>query len=531
MDGFVAPRVGSGPRLRALGRRTLLGAGDERLLAQMRGRDAAASRSAFEALYDRHHAGVLAFCRHMLGSAEDAEDAVQHTFSCAYRALLRDDREIALRAWLYTIARNRCLSQLAARRDQVALDDVEGLLPATHGLVAEVEQRSDLRELLVDMQRLPVDQRAALVLAELEAHSHKEIAEILGVAPAKVKALVFQARESLMIRRQARQADCTQIREQMSVLRGGALRRRELRRHVELCPACEAFEREVQRQRAGMALLLPVVPTFALKNSTLASAFAATTAGTAAGIGSIATGGVLGGIAIGTKTIGTKVLAVLAVAGGAGGGGYVAVTEVENAPRAPAKQQRAAGSAAAAPTPPPAAPAAAVPVGLKEGRMAAPTSDEAAARRAEGRRRAGGPVAARAAARARERARQARGRRAAGSERAERRGGRAGAPGSARAQARRAGAAPPRAAAPARSRAQARREAARSERRAARAGREAAVAGRQDAARRAAARARRDAVKAGRAGAGATGAARGRAAQGARSGERAPAAATAPASP
>ncbi|MBW3652744.1 MAG: RNA polymerase sigma factor, partial [Actinobacteria bacterium] len=224
MDGLVAPA--SRPRL-VLPRRRLQAAGDDRLVAQIRCGDGPASRNAFEVLYDRHHRGVLAFCRHMLGSPEEAEDAVQHTFSAAYRALLRDDRKIALRAWLYAIARNRCLSMLAARREQVALDHVDGVLPATTGLAQEVEQRDDLRELLADVQRLPEDQRAALVLAELEALSHKEIADILGVPPSKVKALVFQARESLMIRRQARDTSCGEIREQLSVLRGGALRRRD----------------------------------------------------------------------------------------------------------------------------------------------------------------------------------------------------------------------------------------------------------------------------------------------------------------
>jgi RNA polymerase sigma factor (sigma-70 family) len=272
----------------------------------------------------------------MLGSPEEAEDAVQHTFSSAYRALLRDDRAIALRAWLYAIARNRCLSMLAARREQVALDDVEATLPSTTGLALEVEQRSDLRALLADMQRLPDDQRAALVLAELEAHSHKEIASILGVAPAKVKALVFQARETLMTLRQARDTSCVEIREQLATLHGGGLRRRELRRHVESCAGCRMFRSEVLRQRAGMALLIPVAPTLALKHSALAAAFATTTSA-AAGIGAIAGGGaVAGGLTLGTNTIGLKALAVLAVAAGAGGGGYAAVDKVADRRQAPA---------------------------------------------------------------------------------------------------------------------------------------------------------------------------------------------------
>ena len=58
-------------------------ASDERLVELLRG----GSEAAFEALFDRHHRGVLGFCRHMLGSVEEAEDAVQHTFLAAYREL------------------------------------------------------------------------------------------------------------------------------------------------------------------------------------------------------------------------------------------------------------------------------------------------------------------------------------------------------------------------------------------------------------------------------------------------------------
>ena len=62
---------------------------------------------------------ILGFCRHMLGSAEEAEDAVQHTFAAAYRDLARaDEREIVLKPWLFAIARNRCISIFRARREQ-----------------------------------------------------------------------------------------------------------------------------------------------------------------------------------------------------------------------------------------------------------------------------------------------------------------------------------------------------------------------------------------------------------------------------
>jgi RNA polymerase sigma factor (sigma-70 family) len=78
---------------------------------------------AFELVFDRYHRGLLAFCRHMVGTTEEAEDVLQHTFMAAYRALRTSDRPIRLKAWLYTIARNRCLSVLRARRERVALSE------------------------------------------------------------------------------------------------------------------------------------------------------------------------------------------------------------------------------------------------------------------------------------------------------------------------------------------------------------------------------------------------------------------------
>src|SRR3954466_11804338 len=58
---------------------------DEGLVERARG----GSEAAFEAIFDRHHRGILAFCRHMLGTVDEAEDAVQQTFLAAYRQLAR----------------------------------------------------------------------------------------------------------------------------------------------------------------------------------------------------------------------------------------------------------------------------------------------------------------------------------------------------------------------------------------------------------------------------------------------------------
>ena len=307
---------------------------------------------AFEEIYDRYHRGLLGFCRHMLGSREEAEDALQQVFVSAHRHLYEGSAKVNLKPWLYTIARNRCLSMLRARRETLALEDVRE--PCSDGLALadEVELGEDLREMLGDLARLPVTQRAALVLAELGDLSHQEIAATLDVRTDKVRALIFQAREALAGWRQARAVSCSEIREQLATLHGSALRRAPIRRHLALCPVCAAFEGEVKRQRAAFSLLLPVIPGVALKHSVLTAALAAGHGAAAAGAGGAVTAGAAA-TGAGASGLTAKALVVTALAVGAGGGGAVAVRELDR-PR-PVERK-----AATPPARPPVAAAAAV---------------------------------------------------------------------------------------------------------------------------------------------------------------------------
>ena len=220
-------------------------ASDARLVAAARRGD----ERAFEVLYDRHHAAVLSFCRHLTGRREDAEDAVQHTFLAAYRELTRAGAALELKPWLFTVARNRCLSLLRSRRvrEVGAGGLADGDRARLAGLTEEVERREELRALVSDLGRLPEPQRAALVMSELDALTHAQIADVLGVQPSKVRSLVFQARSSLLSTREARDTSCGEIRVQLSALRGSSLRRRTLRRHVRECAGCRDFETAIRR--------------------------------------------------------------------------------------------------------------------------------------------------------------------------------------------------------------------------------------------------------------------------------------------
>jgi RNA polymerase sigma factor (sigma-70 family) len=222
--------------------RALALASDASLVALVRDGEVAA----FESIYDRYHRGILSFCRHLLGDPEEAADVLQHTFLSAYSAIISSDKAILLRAWLYTIARNRCYSVLRGRREEPS---AEIAAPATEGLTTHVLRREDLRQLLADMRRLPEDQRTALVLAGLGTLSHQQVAETIGVPANKVKALVFQARESLQAAQAARETDCSEIREQLTTVRGAALRRGNLRRHLQDCPACREFSDQLVDRR------------------------------------------------------------------------------------------------------------------------------------------------------------------------------------------------------------------------------------------------------------------------------------------
>jgi RNA polymerase sigma factor (sigma-70 family) len=311
----VSDAVHPSPRRSASPSRRLLRlVGDERLVQQIR----QGSEAAFEVAFERHAGALLGFCRHMLGSAEDAEEAVQHTFAAAYGDLQRDPtRQISLRPWLFAIARNRCVSILRGRTEHVG--EVEE--STSVGLAEQVEQRAELRELLADVRELPLEQRAALLLAELGDLSHAQIADVLDCEAPRVRALVHRARASLIARREAREVPCDEIREQLANLRGGSLRRLELRFHLRDCAGCRQFREQLKRQRQMLAAALPVAPTAGLKTSVLAAVGigGGSAGGAAAGLGAGSLSGLLGGAGA------TKLAVIGALAGGGVAGGAAVV--------------------------------------------------------------------------------------------------------------------------------------------------------------------------------------------------------------
>jgi RNA polymerase sigma factor (sigma-70 family) len=307
---------------------------DERLVVLMRRGDG----GAFESLYDRHVVELLSFCFFMLGSREDAEDAVQSTFASAHRALLRDDRSIDVRPWLYAIARNMCIGILRKRRPQ----EVELVARiAGEDVLAKVERRESVRQLLSGMLELPEHHRTALVLAELHGQSQREIGQLLGVPPSTVKSYIFQARATLTSERAARETDCREIREELVAARGAALLRGRLRRHLRSCAGCRAYAHDVSHRRRELGALLPLLPTLALKRRVLDA-----TAGQATGAG-VCVGGAGAGVTLsgaiefggaGAKTLLAKVLIAATGLGAGASAGTLVLGVASSQPVGPRAQ-------------------------------------------------------------------------------------------------------------------------------------------------------------------------------------------------
>ncbi|MDI6857286.1 MAG: sigma-70 family RNA polymerase sigma factor [Dehalococcoidia bacterium] len=161
--------------------------------------------SAFNALVEMYQGQVYNLCLRMLASAEAAEDAAQDTFLSAYRSIGRY-RGPVFRAWLLRIAVNACTDELRRRRrrPQVSLDAAtpEGSaaleLPDSSDLPEERALRSEtLRDLQAALMRLPIDQRAAIVLCDVQGFSYEEISASLGVSLGTVKSRISRGRSRL----------------------------------------------------------------------------------------------------------------------------------------------------------------------------------------------------------------------------------------------------------------------------------------------------------------------------------------------
>lgn len=176
-----------------------------------------------EARLEQHRVELTGYCYRMLGSAFEAEDAVQETLVRAWRAFDKFEGRSALRSWLYRIATNVCLDMLGGSQRRArpmdlaspvsagaplpdALPEATWLSPVPDGRV--VPERADPADLAVAretirlafvaaLQHLAPRQRAVLILREVLAWKASEVAELLGTTVASVNSALQRARAAL----------------------------------------------------------------------------------------------------------------------------------------------------------------------------------------------------------------------------------------------------------------------------------------------------------------------------------------------
>jgi RNA polymerase sigma-70 factor (ECF subfamily) len=179
-----------------------------------------------ESQLEQHRAELTAYAYRMLGSAFEAEDAVQETLLRAWRNMERFEGRSSLRTWLYRIATNVCLDMLGGSQRRARpmdlgparsadsplgapLPEVTWIEPIPEGSVAPVggdpgelaELRESVRLALISaLQLLPPKQRAVLILREVLRWKAREVAELLDTSVQSVNSALQRARAALAVR-------------------------------------------------------------------------------------------------------------------------------------------------------------------------------------------------------------------------------------------------------------------------------------------------------------------------------------------
>jgi RNA polymerase sigma-70 factor (TIGR02960 family) len=189
--------------------------------AELLQRARAGDRDAFAALVESHRGELQLHCYRMLGSLQDAEDALQETLLAAWVGLEGFEGRSSIRTWLYRIATNRCLNQLRSRRPLTAdplpvpapeptrLGEVlwlqpypdallEGLPDQAPGPEARYESREAISLAFVTaVQLLPPNQRAVLLMRDVLGYRASETAELLGLTEDAVTSALKRARATI----------------------------------------------------------------------------------------------------------------------------------------------------------------------------------------------------------------------------------------------------------------------------------------------------------------------------------------------
>jgi len=232
---------------------------------------------------------VYSFSMKVCGHREDAEDTMQEVLSRSLRHLARIEDPQALAVWLYTVTRNRCWrmrrKSASAPKHLMSLDELmpdeaelgrllQDAAPGPEGNLIHAERHHLLHQAVL---RIPVQLRLVLVLHDMEELTTEQVAQILGLRPGTVRVRLHRARLSVRkemsrildgtpeqtgrsaptgkrpngsrFSRPQRPADCRELFSNLSEYLDGRVEPRtceQMRSHIQACPACVAFLRDLR---------------------------------------------------------------------------------------------------------------------------------------------------------------------------------------------------------------------------------------------------------------------------------------------
>ncbi|GAB4056397.1 RNA polymerase sigma factor SigM [Catellatospora paridis] len=176
---------------------------DEELLAA----HAAGEPDAFGVLFRRHRDRLWAVALRTTNDREDAADALQEAMLSAHRAAARFRGEAAVTTWLHRIVVNACVDRLRRRQahltvplpGQAGADDDDRHAPSRNEPAAPSTDHDTAMVVRAALAELPYDQRAALVLVDLQGYSVAEVAQLMGVAEGTIKSRCSRGRSRLAV--------------------------------------------------------------------------------------------------------------------------------------------------------------------------------------------------------------------------------------------------------------------------------------------------------------------------------------------
>ncbi|MBL8915924.1 MAG: sigma-70 family RNA polymerase sigma factor [Archangium sp.] len=257
---------------------------DEQLLAAARAGDG----RAMEQLLARHEPSVYRFGLRMCGNEDDAREVLQETLLATFKNLASFRGDSKLSTWLYQVARSFCTKQRRRHEgepaEHAALEDVEArrVVSDSTGPDARTHARQVGEVIQAALATLPIEQREAIVLRDVEGLSTEEAADVVGIEVYALKSRLHRARMSLkqslaaVLDDDGTELGCEGLRQELSSYAASEIDQAacaHIEEHLQTCAqcsaACESLKRTVSMCRSIPGGEVPVTVRTAVRRALL----------------------------------------------------------------------------------------------------------------------------------------------------------------------------------------------------------------------------------------------------------------------